>query len=388
MTKPAPVASPGLSTCHDERSEASAFLLLVHYLRVANPLDRCSLPARAPLLKTRPPCGHVVLNHIYQTLGAIRPTGIAGVLRHEFPGRVERARGRVVRLLLLVRRFVDHDERRVTPGSLIQRFGSFRRLRVVLGVLHVELRLHLWTLGRRLPVAAQLIVDEAIRRQVGPFGAGIFLYHFLHVRLVYRKAQSGIAGLCRGTSGQIFSLDLPADIGGAVERFCCDRRSREVLGDARIEPHGILRSALAASTTARLHLGIEGLAEEDLVAVGSGSGDYAFVDDPAGDVAIAPFFIAELDRGRDVNRAYDMYPSRRALDDGNFAAASDVGQLGRGGVGRNVDDAFTQHDAAFGGESGEGRDDKDDQYQTTRQRKQRHTLRAKAPAHLSNLRRG
>src|SRR5271165_3441729 len=120
MTKPAPVASPGLSTCHDERSEASAFLLLVHYLRVANPLDRCSLPARAPLLKTRPPCGHVVLNHIYQTLGSIRPTGVAGILRHELPGDAERARGRIVRLFLLVLRFVNDDERRITPGCLVQ----------------------------------------------------------------------------------------------------------------------------------------------------------------------------------------------------------------------------------------------------------------------------
>ena len=36
-----------------------------------------------------------------------------------------------------------------------------------------------------------------------------------------------------------------------------------------------------------------------------------------------------------------------ALHDGDFAAAADIGHLGRGGIGRDVNHAFAQHDAAL-----------------------------------------
>src|SRR5271167_4515245 len=72
---------------------------------------------------------------------------------------------------------------------------------------------------------------------------------------------------------------------------------------------------------------------------------------PSGVVVV----IAQFDAGGYVDRAHNVHPSGRALDDSNFAAASDVRQLRRGRVGRDVDDALAQHDAAFGGPGGEGK---------------------------------
>ena len=245
---------------------------------------------------------------------------------------------------------VDHDQRRITPRRLVERLGGLGRLGMLVGVLQIDLGFLLRTLGLRLPFATEFVVDQVIGGQIGPLGARKFLDHLLHVLFVDRDAQCRIAHFGRGTGGLVCRLDLPADVGAAIKRFAGQRGSWEIFGDARVDSHRVLRSSTTAAAPAGFHLGIESLAEQDLVAIGSSGRDDSLVHNPAGNIAVVLLLVAELDAGDHVHRAHDVDPARCALDDGNLTATADVRQLCRGGVGRNVDDALAQHDAAFGGE--------------------------------------
>jgi len=103
---------------------------------------------------------------------------------------------------------------------------------------------------------------------------------------------------------------------------------------------------------AGLLLAVEGFAVDDLVGIGRGGGDDALVDYPAGDVATTLIFGI----GTDGDGADDVYPSRRAFQDNDLAAAADVGELGRIGAGRYVDDTLPHHNAALHGKAGKSRE--------------------------------
>src|ERR1022692_4097981 len=70
-----------------------------------NSVSPCTMPRTiasriGKLFHRVPKCGHVVLNHIYQTLGAAGPIRIGGVLRDQFLANREDPAGRVVGFLL------------------------------------------------------------------------------------------------------------------------------------------------------------------------------------------------------------------------------------------------------------------------------------------------
>ncbi len=111
------------------------------------------------------------------------------------------------------------------------------------------------------------------RGEVGPFGAGIFLHHQLHPLLVDLAAHVGVALAGGGTREHVGAFDLPADVGGAVESFGGERRSRKQIVDAVVEAHGVLGGVAAAAAAAGLVFGVGGFAENNLVAVGSGQAD-------------------------------------------------------------------------------------------------------------------
>src|SRR5689334_23015786 len=72
------------------------------------------------------------------------------------------------------------DQRRLTPSGFIQGLRSGGRLIMLLGVLLVHLRLFFRALRRALPVAAELVFDQAEGGEIGPFRSRKFLDDLLH----------------------------------------------------------------------------------------------------------------------------------------------------------------------------------------------------------------
>ncbi len=73
------------------------------------------------------------------------------------------------------------------------------------------------------------------------------MFHLAHVVFGALGAQQGIALFLGGAGAHVFLVELPADVGGTVERLACQGRLGEVFKDAGIEAHGIAVGALASA---------------------------------------------------------------------------------------------------------------------------------------------
>ena len=60
------------------------------------------------------------------------------------------------------------------------------------GVFLVKLSLALGTLGLRLPVAADFVIEQMIGGEVGPLGVGIFLHDLAHDLFFHLGAHIGV----------------------------------------------------------------------------------------------------------------------------------------------------------------------------------------------------
>src|ERR1700680_3940460 len=97
-------------------------------------------------------------------------------------------------------------------------------------VLLVDIGFLLGTLGRGLPVAAQLIVNQVKRGQISPLCPWEFLHYFLHEVLVHALSNPRIVFFRGGARHYICFVDLPANIGGAVYGFTRAGRVWGILG--------------------------------------------------------------------------------------------------------------------------------------------------------------
>jgi len=181
---------------------------------------------------------------------------------------------------------------------------------------------------------------------------GKFLDHLFHQVFVDAvKTAAGISA-AGGAAENVGAVDLPANVGGAVQRFARDRRLREVFGGAVVEAERILIGAFAPAAAAGFLLAGDSFPEQDLVAVGRGGAYDTFIEDPAADVAAFAEFGGLGKSGEHVE------PVAGFLDDGDLAAAIDDGDLGRVDVGRKVDLRGAHHHAALGGGKSERRGEK------------------------------
>src|SRR3954466_2409590 len=86
-------------------------------------------------------------------------------------------------------------------------------------VLLVHVRFFFRTFLVTFPVSAEFGLKQTKRSKVGPLGAGELLDHQFHVLVVHLGVELGILGARRWTGVYVASLDLPEDVGGAVETF-------------------------------------------------------------------------------------------------------------------------------------------------------------------------
>src|SRR6185369_8807949 len=210
-----------------------------------------------------------LFHQVEQPLGTGSPVLRRG-LRYRLLGQRDGFASRFFRLLGLLFRLVDFDQRGPAPGGVVQRLCACRRLGVVGGVFFVNLRLLHRAFRAALPVAAELVVNQVESGQVGPLGPGKFLDDLFHVLFFHAFAQERLPLPGRRTRCHVRFLQLPADIGGAIHGLARQRRGGEIIGDAVVESHRVLGSAVASVAAAGLVLGIDGLAKQYLVSVRSG----------------------------------------------------------------------------------------------------------------------
>src|SRR5438128_1387825 len=121
-------------------------------------------------------------------------------------------------------------------------------------VFLVHLRLAFRALVAATPVAADLLIEKIVGCQIGPLGMGKFLLHFAQETIIH-VGTYGWVGIARGRAAEgLSTLDLPADVGSAVERLSGQRRFGKEFVEQRVKPHRILRGATAAATLAGLRL--------------------------------------------------------------------------------------------------------------------------------------
>src|SRR5262249_46548644 len=101
--------------------------------------------------------------------------------------------------------------------------SGLRGLRMLVRVVLINVAFLVRTLGKSFPVAAKLVVDQVVRSKIGPLAVREFLFHFLHQAVVYGRAQVRVHLMGRGAREKICLLQLPANVGGAPERFSSKR---------------------------------------------------------------------------------------------------------------------------------------------------------------------
>ena len=156
--------------------------------------------------------------------------------------------------------------------------------------------------------------------------------------LIHTLTQVGFLFSRRGTRHHIRFLQLPADIGGPVQRLSRKRRAREVIIDAIVKAHGVLVCPLAASPSAGLTFGVRRFAEQDLVAVGSGCPHHSFIQQPTGNGFSLPLLLLVLAAlGLSAKQGFDVRPTAAGLQNHDFVPASHFRQLGRIRVWRQIE---------------------------------------------------
>ena len=148
-------------------------------------------------------------------------------------------------------------------------------------------------------------------------------------------------------------VDLPLNVGGAVEGFAGQGRGGEQLVDAAIEAQGFLGSAAASAAAAGLVLGIDGGAKQDAVAVGGRRPDHAGIENPAADgLAFDVFVFDKSGVGSllEAEQGFDVQPVAALVEENQFASAFGLAELAGICVGRQVDDGLAHQDAVIGGQ--------------------------------------
>src|SRR6202140_4608611 len=105
--------------------------------------------------------------------------------------------------------------------------------------------------------------------EVGPLCARKILYHLLHGLLFDAFAEVRFLLAGRGPRLHIRFVDLPFNVGSAVESFAGKGSGREDVIDAVVKAQGVLGRAAATVAAACLVLRIDGGPEQNAVAVRS-----------------------------------------------------------------------------------------------------------------------
>src|SRR5262249_2816745 len=146
-------------------------------------------------------------------------------------------------------------------------------------------RLTLRTFVTAAPVAADLFVDQVVGGQFRPFGVGEFLLHFFQEAVIHIGTQRGIGLARRRTRHGVSALDLPANVGGAIQGVTRERRLWKEFRHPRVETHCVLRRSPASAPLLRLAFRIYRLTEQDAIGLGGLQMHYTAVFHPAADIA-------------------------------------------------------------------------------------------------------
>src|SRR5437588_3268262 len=98
---------------------------------------------------------------------------------------------------------------------------------MVAGVLFVRFGFALRTFVAAAPVAADLLIEHVIGSQLRPFGMREFLLYFFQEAVVEVGSQRRIDFAGRRTRHSVSTLDLPANVGGAIHGLARQWRSEE-----------------------------------------------------------------------------------------------------------------------------------------------------------------
>src|ERR1700676_840782 len=101
--------------------------------------------------------------------------------------------------------------------------------------------------------------------EFGPLRARELFYHLLHGLLFDAFAEVRFLLAGRGPRLHICFVDLPFNVGSAVESFVGEGSSREDIEDAVIEAQCVLGSAASPMASACLVLGIDRGSEQNAV---------------------------------------------------------------------------------------------------------------------------
>src|SRR5262249_2791104 len=159
------------------------------------------------------------------------------------------------------------DEHSSAVCGIIERLRGTRTIRILIGVLLVDVGFLCRTLLGTLPVAAELVVNEVEGGQSGPTRARIIFDDLLELVLIHQVAHVCVFLVRRWTRGSIGFFDLPFDVRGAPGGLRRERRAGEHLGYAAIEQARTLRSVGGTTRIGSLRLLVGGGTHNDLVAV-------------------------------------------------------------------------------------------------------------------------
>src|SRR5947199_2718545 len=130
---------------------------------------------------------NVLLHHVGQQQCAVCPGGIRIIFRHLI-GQGSGFGFGLLAATVIIFGFVYLNQSSLPRGGIIKGLSGFGRLGMLVHIFFINLSLALRTLGLALPIAAQLIVEQIISGEVGPFGVREFLYDLTHMIFVNARA--------------------------------------------------------------------------------------------------------------------------------------------------------------------------------------------------------
>src|ERR1700722_5599538 len=189
---------------------------------------------------------------------------------------------RGVAFLVVIAGCIHVGENGLPVYGLVESLRGAWTLRMLGGIFLVDLGFLFGAFFLTLPVAAELVVKEFVRSEVGLTGVGVKLDDLLHRILIHLFAQVRLFFLCGRAAGRVGFLDLPEDVCRTPCGLSIERRARKHFDNTAVDE---VRGAGSVYRTAgvrceRLLVGCR--AHQDLVAVGSVFDDDAFGLHPSG----------------------------------------------------------------------------------------------------------